>query len=328
MKLSALVAGALLSASALAHSPSVSRRQIERRNGLAKRCAPQVGQFTKKRQAKRAANMKRELASRSDNATYEITTEPPFYDNIQNNTCVLTPDITMGPYVWPYSQTLRQDMSEGQPGVPLLLDVGVLDMATCEPLPNALVSFWHCNATGSYSSFTHLSPNTKFETLLQEMNITDFAIGVTDLHTDDSTFLRGMWPTDADGLMEMKTIFPGFYVERTIHIHTQVFTDWVLRDNGTVANGNLVSTGQLYFEEDLEEQIMALEPYVSHTEINRTRNYEDSQDIFTESQVGGYNAVFDIAPLDGENVENGMVGYITMGIDTTNIGDEAFELGY
>lgn len=328
MKLSALVASGLLSASAIAHSPSVSRRQIERRNDLAKRCAPQVGQFTKKRQAKRAANMKRELASRSGNATFEITTEAPFYDNIQNSTCVLTPDITSGPYIWPYSQTLRQDMTEDQPGVPLLLDVGVLDMATCEPLPNALVSFWHCNATGSYSSFTNLSPNTKFETLLQEMNITDFAIGSTDLHTDNTTFLRGMWPTDAEGLMEMKTVFPGFYVERAIHIHTQVFTDWVLRENGTVANGNLVSTGQLFFDEALEEQIMALEPYVSHTEINRTANDVDSQGIYTAAQAGGFNPVVDIAPLDGVNVENGMVGYITMGIDTTNIADEAFEANY
>lgn len=31
-------------------------------------------------------------------------------------------------------------MSEDQPGVPLTLDIAVLDMATCEPLPNAMVS--------------------------------------------------------------------------------------------------------------------------------------------------------------------------------------------
>lgn len=112
-------------------------------------------------------------------------------------------------------------MAEDQPGVPLWLDVGLIDMATCEPLPNALISFWHCNATGSYSSFTGLSPNTGFPFLLQELNITDFEIGVTDLHTDDTTWLRGMWPTNENGMMEMRTIFPGFYVERAIHIHAQ-----------------------------------------------------------------------------------------------------------
>jgi protocatechuate 3,4-dioxygenase beta subunit len=110
-------------------------------------------------------------------------------------------------------------MSEDQPGVPLLLDVGVLDINTCEPLPNALVSFWHCNATGSYSSFTALSPNTPFLELLAQLNISqaDFESGkVTDLHTDDTTFLRGMWPTNDEGVMEMQTIFPGFYVERSM----------------------------------------------------------------------------------------------------------------
>jgi protocatechuate 3,4-dioxygenase beta subunit len=91
-------------------------------------------------------------------------------------------------------------MTEGQPGVPFWLDVGVLDMATSEPLENVLVDFWHCNATGSYPSFTGLSPNTAFPTLLESLNITDFEIGVTYLHTDGTTFLRGMWPTDVNGI--------------------------------------------------------------------------------------------------------------------------------
>lgn len=112
-------------------------------------------------------------------------------------------------------------MTEDQVGVPLWLDIGLIDMATCEPLPNALISFWHCNATGSYSSFTGLSPNTGFPTLLEQLNITNFTIGETDLHTDATTWLRGMWPTNDQGIMEMKTVFPGFYVERAIHIHAQ-----------------------------------------------------------------------------------------------------------
>jgi protocatechuate 3,4-dioxygenase beta subunit len=100
-------------------------------------------------------------------------------------------------------------MVEDQSGVPLWLDIGVLDMATCEPLPNVLLDFWHCNATGSYSSFTGLSPNIDFIQLLSDLNITDYDLGVTDLHTDDTTFLRGMWPTNNNGVMEIKTIFPG-----------------------------------------------------------------------------------------------------------------------
>jgi hypothetical protein len=35
---------------------------------------------------------------------------------------------------------------------------GVIDINTCEPLPQALVEIWSCNATGSYSSFTTAPP--------------------------------------------------------------------------------------------------------------------------------------------------------------------------
>ncbi|KAK7428888.1 hypothetical protein QQZ08_004658 [Neonectria magnoliae] len=197
-------------------------------------------------------------------------------------------------------------MTEDQPGVPLILDVGVIDMASCEPLPNALVAFWHCNATGSYASFTGRDPNTPFGELLEQLNITDFEIGKTDLHTDDTTWLRGMWPTNDEGILEMKTIFPGFYVERTVHIHTQVFMDWVLHTNGTVKTGDTNSIGQLYFNEDVSEQLMAMEPYVGHTEINRTTNNVDT--IYAQGFENGYNPVVDIIPLDGKDVRNGVIG--------------------
>ncbi|TIC99637.1 hypothetical protein CH35J_005136 [Colletotrichum higginsianum] len=47
-------------------------------------------------------------------------------------------------------------MTEDRTGVLLILDVGVMEMATCEPLFNALLAFWHCSATGSYFSFAAL----------------------------------------------------------------------------------------------------------------------------------------------------------------------------
>lgn len=216
-------------------------------------------------------------------------------------------------------------MTEDQPGVPLTLDVGVIDMATCEPLEGVMVNFWHCNATGSYSSFTALSPDTPFLELLQSLNISadDYNIGVTDLHTDSTTFLRGMWPTNSNGMMEMKTVFPGFYVQRAIHIHVQVYNNWVLRANGTISSGDIVSAGQIYFDEDLEEKIMALDPYVQHTQINRTLNSEDN--IFPDGFDGGYNPVASVVPMDGEDVTNGMIAYITIGVDTTAV--ETHSLG-
>ncbi|KAF3025517.1 hypothetical protein E8E14_008668 [Neopestalotiopsis sp. 37M] len=313
MKTQSLTLLGLLAATTIAHkesSPAVYKRHAD----LSKRCANSAANFNKKRWEKRSEEAA--LMKRTANTTYSITTEAPYYEVLQNDTCVLAPDVTAGPYYWPRSQTLRQDMTEDQVGVPLTLDVGVLDMATCEPLPNALVSFWHCNSTGSYSSFTGRDPNTDFRELLEELNVTDFEIGTTDLHTDDTTWLRGMWPTDSEGVLEMKTIFPGFYIQRSIHIHAQVFTDWVLHSNGTIVTGNTNSIGQLYFNESVSETLMALEPYVSHTEINRTTNDVDS--VYSEGFSNGYNPVIDIVAADGVDIANGVIGYITIGIDTTN----------
>jgi protocatechuate 3,4-dioxygenase beta subunit len=92
---------------------------------------------------------------------------------VPNDSWVLTPDGISGPYVYPPSQTLRQVKTENQPSKPLWLDIGIIDMATCEPLNDALVDIWHCNATGSYSSFAGLSPNIPFPQLLQKLNISN-----------------------------------------------------------------------------------------------------------------------------------------------------------
>lgn len=208
-------------------------------------------------------------------------------------------------------------MSEDQPGVPLYLDIGVMDTTTCEPMENVLVDLWHCNSTGSYSSFDALDPNTKFVDLLAELNLT-IGSGTLDLHTGDSTWLRGMWPTDSDGMMEMKTVFPGFYVERTIHIHAQVHTNWIVGSNGTIVSDDTINTAQLFFDEALTAQIMALEPYASHTQINRTTNDVDT--VWVSEDVDGYNPLMQVVALDGEDVTKGMVAYITLGVDPNSNG--------
>lgn len=47
------------------------------------------------------------------NAT--IPEAQPYYDVIQNTTCIQVPDIIQGPYVWPQSELLRTDVSELKP---------------------------------------------------------------------------------------------------------------------------------------------------------------------------------------------------------------------
>lgn len=313
-----LLTAGLLSASIVsAHGELLSRSELSRRGALARRCSSHVARLNEKRYAKRMA--KRDWGT--GNSTVEVTTAAPYYDVLQNDTCVLSTEITGGPYTWLQSQLLRQDATEGQPGVPVWLDIGIMD--TCEPLEGALVSIWAANATGSYSSFTGVDPNTPFKEVITQHGLTNFTVGETDFHTDDTTFLRAMWPTNAEGLAEIKTIYPGFYAGRAIHIHAQVYTDWMLYGNGTLKSENVVSTGQLYFEEDVSAQIMSLEPYVSHTEIERRKNSEDRH--FADGISGGFNPVMTIVPVDGENIDNGVVAYITMGIDPTDVKTEDAE---
>ncbi|KAF8321928.1 Intradiol ring-cleavage dioxygenase, partial [Cantharellus anzutake] len=63
-------------------------------------------------------------------------------------TCVMTPEVTEGPY-FVMNELVRQNVRENQRGVPLPLDIGVIDITSCKPLPNAFVEIWHANATGA-----------------------------------------------------------------------------------------------------------------------------------------------------------------------------------
>lgn len=122
------------------------------------------------------------------------------------------------------------------------------------------------------------------------------------------------WPTDSEGVTEFTTIVPGFYVQRAIHIHVQTHTDWVIRSNGTVASSNTISTGQLFINETMSQQLMALEPYASHTQINRTTNDVDS--IYSQQAANGWDPDLQLVPMDGVDIANGVIAYITVGVDT------------
>lgn len=69
---------------------------------MGQKCARASAELNEKRYAKRMAKRAAEKEKRwagSGNATFEIATGAPYYEVIQNDTCVLAPDITQGPYV-------------------------------------------------------------------------------------------------------------------------------------------------------------------------------------------------------------------------------------
>ena len=127
--------------SPLAHPgphPAPDSGLLATRSTKAKRCANEVGMMKRKRHLQR----KRDLAAKRDTTDYAIHAQAPHYDFLKNDTCLLFPETTQGPYYFPRSEILRQDMREGQPGIETELDISLIDVNTCEPLEGALISLW------------------------------------------------------------------------------------------------------------------------------------------------------------------------------------------
>ncbi|TDZ46888.1 hypothetical protein CTRI78_v008891 [Colletotrichum trifolii] len=158
-------------------------------------------------------------------------------------------------------------------------------------LAGASGSIWHCNATGSCASFTGIDLDTS--------ELLDGWSKRADGTTDDETFLRGVQISDTGGMIELLTKFPGYYVSRSTQSTVQ-------------------HVGQLLFEEDLLESVYAASPYAAHAEtLDRTTNDEDS--VLSSASEVGYSPFISVSVL-GNGVEDGLVGYITIGVNSTGDG--------
>jgi protocatechuate 3,4-dioxygenase beta subunit len=138
-------------------------------------------------------------------------------------TCVLTPEQTEGPY-YIANERVRRNITEGRPGAPLVLRLFVVDASTCRPIKGAAVDIWHADAGGVYSGLGSGSGNRRF--------------------------MRGIQRTDAKGLARFRTVYPGWYRGRTVHIHVKVHV-----------GGNVVHTGQLYFPDSWTDRVFRRKPY-------------------------------------------------------------------
>jgi protocatechuate 3,4-dioxygenase beta subunit len=180
--------------------------------------------------------------------------------------CVLSPEMTQGPYYVP-GDKVRRTITEGKPGVPLTLKLSVLDVSTCRVVNGAAVDIWHCDAGGVYS-----------ETAVQG--------------TENRTFLRGIQKTNAKGVATFRTIYPGWYQGRTVHVHVKV-----------ALGDNVVHTGQLFFSDKLTDAVYRRSPY-NRRPARSTRNAPDS--IFRN---GGSKSMLRLT-RNG----TGYVGTIAMGV--------------
>jgi protocatechuate 3,4-dioxygenase beta subunit len=180
--------------------------------------------------------------------------------------CVLTPEQTEGPY-YIAGEKFRRDITEGKAGVPLLLRLKVVDASTCRPIKSAAVDIWHADALGVYSGF--------------------------GADSRSRTFMRGIQRTDRNGLARFRTVYPGWYQGRTVHIHVKVHIA-----------GNVVHTGQLYFPDRITDKVFRRRPY-SRRPRRSTRNANDF--VFAQ---GGRRSLLSLRKMG-----SAYVGSIMMGVN-------------
>jgi protocatechuate 3,4-dioxygenase beta subunit len=228
---------------------------------------------------------------------------------------VLTPEETAGPY-YLNCGLLRRDITDGYPGVPLLISMTVVDAATCAPVTGAALDVWHCNALGEYSGYTSMGiGGAGGDTGSQPAprpSATPAPAGGHVSPTDHLTFLRGVQFTDHRGLGEFQTLYPGWYEGRAVHIHLKVHIGGQVR--ARYAGGHVAHTGQLYFPEQTTEEVARLEPYRSNS-VARVQNQNDA--YFT---AGGDSGVLTLRPPRPDSpLAHGLVAAIVLGVDPSAV---------
>jgi protocatechuate 3,4-dioxygenase beta subunit len=252
-----------------------------------------------------------------------VTSTAPVTDPIAlldvANTCTLTEQKSQGPY-WFDVDSIRSDIREGRPGLTLELALRVHDLSSCSvggpvrPVPNAVVEIWHCDAGGVYSGYATVAgrrrngpsaapatdapgaPNRRGgEELRDEPGWSggtsdgSYSSGEAEAPpTEDATYLRGAQATDAAGIVRFTTIFPGWYVGRTTHIHCKVHLD-----------RRTVLTTQLFFVDEITDAIYLAVPPYSVRPLRDTRNdtdsiYDDFSLMTTQRSGAGYLAAINL----------------------------------
>ncbi|KIM22480.1 hypothetical protein M408DRAFT_322982 [Serendipita vermifera MAFF 305830] len=335
--------------------------EMNKRHVMARNCASQVAAYQKNRKAKRAFEKRHlphgnhppnrhvgRTSTVADTPTLTRYTDLPtsitrttagvsstdvptstysaiiaHYSTIQNLTSSLI-DVRgstrsgRSPY-YLRDDYVRQDLREDQEGTTLVLDIGVLDMATCQPATDVFVEIWNANPKGEYAAFG--SADIVFPTGTE--SFTAFPSGEVPpaVKISADNFLRGGYPANENGVVELTTIYPGFYTGRTVHTHVMIHQNINYHDNGTIisASGAMRHTGQLFYDDEINNQVLA-QPVYEDASRNRTYNSQDFliqganeggyNFLIQGANEGGYSAFVDIEFL-GETLADGLLGYIS-----------------
>lgn len=206
------------------------------------------------------------------------------------DTCAKIPEETGGPYpgdgtngpnALTSSGIVRDDITASfgsftgtAEGVPLTVKLKIVDASSCASRAGYAVYIWHCDRDGNYSMYTAAAAN----------------------------YLRGVQETDADGVVEFTTIFPGCYSGRWPHIHFEVFSSL---EEATAATGK-VATSQLAL------------PQAPCSEVYATTGYSSSVRNLAGITLASDNVFSDGAdsetPTVTGSVSEGYVAELTVGV--------------
>ncbi|KAJ8118654.1 hypothetical protein OPT61_g417 [Boeremia exigua] len=287
---------------ALAHRRSLEVKKLRAKRAIDQGTSQDCGQamehlltITTEKNYLRARDLDTVLAtSHASNLTGITADTDPSVLFTGNNSCILTPEVTQGPY-WVQGELIREDITEDQEGVPLHLDIQVIDINTCEPVPSVYLELWHCNSTGVYSGVVASGNGDS-----------------TDESNLDNTFLRGINQADESGVVQFDTLFPGHYTGRATHIHVMTHTlDSTVNENNTLTGTSVSHVGQMFFDQDLIESVDTIEPYASNTQ-QMTTNEEDS--ILGE-EASDVDPMIEYVLL-GDSLSDGIFGWLAFGMDS------------
>lgn len=179
----------------------------------------------------------------------------------------------------------------------MILDFQVVDVETCEPVPDLYLEIWHCNATGVYGGVVARGNGDN-----------------TDEGNINNTWLRGIQQTDADGVAQFESIFPGHYIGRTPHVHVMVHANVTLQANDTLGLENYAShIGQTFFDQDLITAVEKLAPYTA----NQQRLTTNAQDFIMAQEAGADGDPVMEYTLLGDSIEDGIFAWIAFGVNST-----------
>ena len=193
-------------------------------------------------------------------------------------------DGSNGPNVLTESGIVRSDITKSfgsasgtATGVPLTVELTILDADKDTALAGAAVYLWHCDAEGRYSLYSD---------------------GVTN-----ENYLRGVQAADSSGKVTFTTIFPAAYMGRWPHIHFEVYASLT----EATAAGKISRTSQLALPKDVCSTVYATDGYDGSAQNMAQTSLED------DNVFGDDDGVHQLATVTG-SVTEGFVARLNVGV--------------